>query len=44
MLFGIVVPHAGTWIEMEPKILTLKSCIVVPHAGTWIEIWDYLSL
>ena len=33
-----VVPHAGTWIEIqydEPCVVLLE---VVPHAGTWIEI------
>ena len=34
----MVVPHAGTWIE----IVTRNKCgywyTVVPHTGTWIEI------
>ncbi len=33
-----VVPHVGTWIEIDritQKGLTKK---VVPHVGTWIEI------
>ncbi len=33
-----VVPHAGTWIEIETDIVGYKYGIVVPHAGTWIEI------
>ena len=35
----IVVPHAGTWIEIE-KLFEGKHHIgVVPQAGTWIEIY-----
>ena len=34
----IVVPHAGTWIEIPSQECTLSACSVVPHAGTWIEI------
>ena len=37
----IVVPHAGTWIEMLSGSLEDISRIVVPHAGTWIEIELY---
>ena len=38
----IVVPHAGTWIEIE-KLFEGKHHIgVVPQAGTWIEIWHIL--
>ena len=35
----VVVPHAGTWIEILIliRIFTNKGT-VVPHAGTWIEI------
>ena len=33
-----VVPHAGTWIEIVPKVDTKNVKSVVPHAGTWIEI------
>ena len=34
-----VVPHAGTWIEID-RVWTVISIVrtVVPHAGTWIEI------
>ena len=34
-----VVPHAGTWIEID-KTGSRQSNKnwVVPHAGTWIEI------
>ena len=31
-----VVPHAGTWIEMEIHKGTEYNLKVVPHAGTWI--------
>ena len=34
----MVVPHAGTWIEMWKWRVCSSSSIVVPHAGTWIEI------
>ena len=34
----IVVPHAGTWIEIWHDLLTNYDKPVVPHAGTWIEI------
>ena len=37
-----VVPHAGTWIEIEIDCYWKKNIIVVPHAGTWIEM-NYLS-
>ena len=37
-LISLVVPHAGTWIEIEYKGLDTKVVWVVPHAGTWIEI------
>gem|GEM_PF-5271741 len=33
-----VVPHAGTWIEINPSICVSLQMCVVPHAGTWIEI------
>ena len=33
-----VVPHAGTWIEIENDDIKNKVTSVVPHAGTWIEI------
>ena len=33
-----VVPHAGTWIEIDGSFSILKLSYVVPHAGTWIEI------
>ena len=33
-----VVPHAGTWIEIEKYQNQMKAVYVVPHAGTWIEI------
>ena len=35
---GIVVPHAGTWIEMKVIAQENILVVVVPHAGTWIEI------
>ena len=34
----VVVPHAGTWIEMEKETSIGYPTSVVPHAGTWIEI------
>ena len=34
----IVVPHAGTWIEIEMIPALFVEVRVVPHAGTWIEI------
>ena len=34
----VVVPHAGTWIEMYALGVLAGSITVVPHAGTWIEI------
>ena len=37
----IVVPHAGTWIEIEIDGLCESTCAVVPHAGTWIEISSF---
>ena len=33
-----VVPHAGTWIEINIIIHPDGTIGVVPHAGTWIEI------
>ena len=36
---GRVVPHVGTWIEIDPVISHLRRCTVVPHVGTWIEMW-----
>ena len=33
-----VVPHAGTWIEIDDDFRLLIAKSVVPHAGTWIEI------
>ncbi len=42
----VVVPHAGTWIEIDEWIPVIMAVIVVPHAGTWIEmqLWDLLFL
>ena len=34
----IVVPHAGTWIEIIVDSALSILDAVVPHAGTWIEI------
>ena len=34
----MVVPHAGTWIEIIFPISFAPVFLVVPHAGTWIEI------
>ena len=34
----IVVPHAGTWIEIVSDGNREYIGMVVPHAGTWIEI------
>ena len=33
-----VVPHEGTWIEMNLCTHKKTVLIVVPHEGTWIEI------
>ena len=35
---NIVVPHAGTWIEIGFTSVLSGMGTVVPHAGTWIEI------
>ena len=35
----LVVPHAGTWIEIAQEIDLPEQKTVVPHAGTWIEIF-----
>ena len=37
-LLRLVVPHAGTWIEILYHGIHGRSRTVVPHAGTWIEI------
>ena len=34
----LVVPHAGTWIEIWPPGWPGACRGVVPHAGTWIEM------
>ena len=34
----MVVPHAGTWIEISANKSVSSGLGVVPHAGTWIEI------
>ena len=34
-----VVPHAGTWIEMDLRLADCLAASVVPHAGMWIEIF-----
>ena len=34
----VVVPHAGTWIEIVLESELVLNSDVVPHAGTWIEI------
>ena len=39
----MVVPHAGTWIEIPGAGRQNPEKTVVPHAGTWIEI-DWLWL
>ena len=38
MSFTLVVPHAGTWIEIDISVTPVCFPVVVPHAGTWIEI------
>ena len=35
----LVVPHAGTWIEIKIPYDSPCWIVVVPHAGTWIEIF-----
>jgi len=34
----MVVPHVGTWIEIELGFGDGSVLLVVPHVGTWIEI------
>ena len=34
-----VVPHEGTWIEMDTYRCECKIDNVVPHEGTWIEMY-----
>ena len=34
----VVVPHAGTWIEIMTVEFATRKAAVVPHAGTWIEM------
>ena len=39
----MVVPHAGTWIEiLLSRSITIQGFHVVPHAGTWIEIGNII--
>ena len=38
---AIVVPLAGTWIEIAIKMQAVPGIQVVPLAGTWIEITSY---
>ena len=38
----MVVPHAGTWIEIIVNQATGKTKLVVPHAGTWIEMLKWV--
>ena len=33
-----VAPHAGAWIEINPRLYEATSPLVAPHAGAWIEI------
>ena len=37
-IVNVVVPLAGTWIEIVQPMLIHESFYVVPLAGTWIEI------
>ena len=40
----LVVPHAGTWIEIMLEVTKVLAIVVVPHAGTWIEmptVWGW---
>ncbi len=39
-----VVPHVGTWIEINPTVSELLDLEVVPHVGTWIEMRWMASL
>ena len=39
-----VVPHVGTWIEIDQDVFGLIDEIVVPHVGTWIEILSLSAL
>ena len=38
MLYELVAPHVGAWIEMENDRTTLGNYKVAPHVGAWIEI------
>ena len=40
----MVVPHAGTWIEIQSRTCQRCTLRVVPHAGTWIEMIDGIEL
>ena len=35
---AVVVPHEGTWIEIDGRDAYDDYMTVVPHEGTWIEI------
>ena len=43
-----VVPHEGTWIEINlSNYITKDENTVVPHEGTWIEIvipWNIIAI
>ena len=38
IIFGIVTPLAGVWIEISQRVELLRNSIVTPLAGVWIEI------
>ena len=40
---NMVVPHAGTWIEINSQYISVRKILVVPHAGTWIEITELIT-
>ena len=40
----VVVPHEGTWIEIEFYAGMKLDQKVVPHEGTWIEIEYYQKI
>ena len=38
LMFDIVAPFAGAWIEILSKILVTPLLFVAPFAGAWIEM------
>ena len=38
VIYSLVAPHAGAWIEMVDEDYSYRKAKVAPHAGAWIEI------